>query len=297
MKNQRMGLSIIVALIIFLQAETSQARTVQNCSECTSKSCRDADDKEWCISNCDFDGISNCLKVTPKIKNTAEANRHGNTQRLELLHKVYKKFPLSKYFLDIYAPEEPGRDKTGTLNENEQRDLSGALKELEGGCQEIVQKLEYSKGKNLSAKTTFRTFNQVRDTLNKIKINFANINTSIDSDSIPTRWEVKIAFDKGNLDLKTCFNQGEGAVFEANQKESFMTKIVNKFSCSNCVAKECKTSKIFNKCVENCPAYRIESCIEAGTEAGFDVASENDLEASPEVEVGNKIGKNTSPVT
>src|SRR5690606_8241251 len=129
-------------------------------------------------------------------------------------------------------------------------------------------------GKNLSAKTQFRSLNQVKDTLNKTKTSFASINASFSNNSPPTRWNIKVAFDRANLDLKTCFNQGEAAFFEANQKASPITKAVDSFSCSGCVTITCKSSKVFEKCVKNCPAYQIESCIKAGTAAGFDVASE-----------------------
>jgi hypothetical protein len=282
MRRQSIGIKIFLTIMLFFQAETSQARTVQNCANCTTKSCKDADDKEWCVSNCNLGQISGCLEVTPKINNEVDANRYGNVQRIELLNEIYKQFPLSKYFLDLKAPEEPERPKDGILNGEEKTQLKGALLKLEEGCQDIVMQLDYSKGRTLSAKDQMDTYDQMKTILLNVKTDFANFMQNLETfgpkqdivlgnlnlshlTSTSTRYEVKIAFDKANLNLKTCFNQGEGAIFKANQKERVINKVITKFDCAlKCTPKKCKNPQTYNDCRERCPSYRIEACLEVG---------------------------------
>lgn len=264
MKNQTMGLRVLFAMILFFQSEASQARTVQECTQCTAQSCSDADDKEWCVKNCGLDLIPDCLRVSPKLKSVIDANRYGDIRRAEILNRAYQKFPLSKYFLDLNTPEEPGRERDKPLNDEEKHQLKEALQDLEKGCQDIAHRLEYSKGEKISAKTLLGSLEQIRDSLNKAKADFAAINTA------PfTRYEVKIAFDRASLNIKTCFNQGEGAIFQANEKGSFIDKATAKFNCSlKCSAKNCKKDPAaYDKCLENCPASQIGSCIRTVSEA------------------------------
>lgn len=270
-------------MVTLLQAEISQAaRTVGECTQCTAKLCTNADDKEWCASNCDLNNIASCLEANPKINTADDANRYGNIERLILLDRTYKKFPLSKYFLNLKEPEAPGRPKDGALEEKEKQELEGALKELEGGCQNIVSKLEYGKGENISKSDLLKTFNQIKELSRQIQIDFTaiskNLKASGPKQDVPldkltlsnltsssTRYEVKIAFDKASLNLKNCFNQGEGAIFKVGQKKGIAAKILSKFNCSlNCTAKKCMDITVHKKCIENCPAYQIESCIGVG---------------------------------
>jgi hypothetical protein len=225
-----------------------------DCSQCTKKTCATPRQMAECVDRCPESEIQDCTTANLKIANETDANYLGSLNAQKVLTGLYKEFPLSKYWLD-QSLDNKRSIGNAPITDNEKKDLNLALLRIKNSCEGIKNKIERTMKDRQIAE--LEEPKALLANVENIQENLKNKISSINSHLVKkttTIKSLKESVDNITLEFKNCFNQGEGAFFQA-QKKNFEKE--EKARCSSTCSREaCQESKyIYGNCLKVCSKY------------------------------------------
>jgi hypothetical protein len=235
-----------------------------DCSQCTKKTCSIPRQMAECLDHCSESEIQDCKTANLKIANETDANYFGSLNARKVLTGLYKKFPLSQYWLD-QSLDNKRSINTASVSEGEKKDLNLALLEIKNSCESIKDKI-----KNVMKERQIIELDEPKNLLSNVENIQKNLENKISSvhsdlDKETTIKGLKESVDAITLEFKNCFNQGEGAFFQA-QKKNFAKEEKTKCS-STCSSEKCRNKYTYGNCLKVCSKYlEATGCFQAATQ-------------------------------